>query len=377
MPNVKKKKRRRRYSARTPVWKIVVADFLLAALIVGGWWVCRKASVYVEAARFNKAAEKTEASVSAVQTPKPESTAAPEENTQVQNEPENVDPCLQTPEETPQEPDDRTEWQKKFEDFFTDEIIQTENSYSSPDISVQITQGTLGEGKDLSVYYVADIHISKIECLRSYFAHGLSYPSRTDLMPRMYDEAGALLAINGDYCGLNFGGIVLRNGESIKTQANGSDICILFYDGTMECMKSNDYREEDFPDRKPYQIWCFGPYMMDGAGNVLDESRMNLASYLSGFNPRTGMGYFEPGHYCFVVADGRTDGYSKGMYMNEFASIFEKLGCIQAFNLDGGGSSSMMFNGDFYNRPSSGGERDMPDIILIREPDELSSEEQN
>ena len=193
-------------------------------------------------------------------------------------------------------------------------------------------------------------------------------------MPQMMEETGALLAINGDYCGLNFGGIILRNGVSISSAANGSDICILFADGSLQCMNSREYHAEDYEEGSIRHIWCFGPAMMDGSGNVLPESEMNLPSYIAGYNPRTGIGYYEPGHYCFVVADGRNPGYSKGIYMSEFAGIFASLGCVQAFNLDGGGSTSMMFGPDFVNRPSTSGQRDMPDIILIKEIDALPAD---
>ena len=56
-------------------------------------------------------------------------------------------------------------------------------------------------------------------------------------------------------------------------------------------------------------------------------------------NPRTGIGYFEPGHYCLVVVDGRDGDSAPGASIEEFASVFESLGCTQAYNLDGGGSS--------------------------------------
>ena len=366
----------RKKSGLRPVWQIVLIDLLLAVLILGGWWLCKKAGIEIAARRF----EKTLVSSPALSTPVQQVPAvdAPTVSDPVSEPPETLEsPPPEEIEPEPEVPDLRTDLQKRFEDHFTDEIVVTETSYSSPNISITISRGELGEGNDRSVYYVADIYLGSIECFRSYFAHGLAYPSRTALMPQMVEESGALLAINGDYCGLNFGGIILRNGVSISSSANGSDICILFRDGRMECMNSRDYRSDDYPEDSILQIWCFGPAMMDGNGNPLEESQMNLPSYIAGYNPRTGIGYYEPGHYCFVVADGRNPGYSKGLYMREFAGIFASLGCTQAFNLDGGGSTSMMFGSEFVNQPSTSGQRDMPDIILIREPEPVSGESVN
>ena len=85
-------------------------------------------------------------------------------------------------------------------------------------------------------------------------------------------------------------------------------------------------------------------------------------------NPRSAIGYYEPGHYCFVVVDGRQSGYAKGMSIPELAALFEELGCTKAYNLDGGGSAVMVFNHKRYSKQSNGGGRDLGDILLIREP---------
>ena len=94
---------------------------------------------------------------------------------------------------------------------------------------------------------------------------------------------------------------------------------------------------------------------------------------LSGFssniavaNPRSGWGYYEPGHYCFVQCDGRQDGYSIGMTLDEFAALFGELGVKEAYNLDGGQSSEMVFNGETVNKPYNGG-RYSSDILYICE----------
>ena len=71
-------------------------------------------------------------------------------------------------------------------------------------------------------------------------------------------------------------------------------------------------------------------------------------------------------HFVFVVVDGRSSGYSRGVTMTEFADIFTDLGAQVAYNLDGGGSSTMVFNGALVNNPlGKGTERGTSDIIYV------------
>ena len=64
-----------------------------------------------------------------------------------------------------------------------------------------------------------------------------------------------------------------------------------------------------------------------------------MTARVQGLNPRSAVGYYEPGHYCFVVIDGRQPGYSKGATLMQLAQLFESLGCKEAYNLDGGKSA--------------------------------------
>jgi len=96
-------------------------------------------------------------------------------------------------------------------------------------------------------------------------------------------------------------------------------------------------------------------------GQALTQFR----SRISGNNPRTAIGYYEPGHYCFVVVDGRQEN-SDGMSLAELAALFQELGCKEAYNLDGGKSSAMVWNGSLVNDPADGGRR-VSDIVYIAE----------
>jgi len=344
------------------LFQALLIDLLVAILIFGGWPLTRYLSVLAAERQYLKEHPATEATASPA--PTPTATPAPEKLETPEAE-TSVTPPEETPE--PEELSNKTEWQKRFAEHFTEEVVQTENSYTSPNVSVTVSRGEMGEGNSKSVYFVADIYIASIDCLQSYFAHGDEYPRRTGMMPDLVSESQAVVAINGDYCGFSFGGIVLRDGNSYKDQANGFDTCVLLRDGTVECVNSNLYSADSYAEGELWQVWTFGPMLMDGEGHALAENEMNTPSYIAGVNPRTGFGYYEPGHYCFVVVDGRQSGYSNGVQMGDFAKLFESLGCTQGYNLDGGGSTMMMLGNEFVNSPSTDGQRDVPDIILIRD----------
>ena len=70
-------------------------------------------------------------------------------------------------------------------------------------------------------------------------------------------------------------------------------------------------------------------------------------------------------HLVFVVVDGRSEGYSRGATLPELAQIMLDLGAATAYNLDGGGSSTMYFNGSVINQPSNRGERATSDILYV------------
>lgn len=94
-----------------------------------------------------------------------------------------------------------------------------------------------------------------------------------------------------------------------------------------------------------------------------DEVGIAMAS-----NPRTAVGIIDDLHYVFVVSDGRT-GESSGLKLYQLAEFMKGLGAVTAYNLDGGGSSLMYFNGKIINNPTTNGrdirERSVSDIVYI------------
>jgi phosphodiester glycosidase len=82
-------------------------------------------------------------------------------------------------------------------------------------------------------------------------------------------------------------------------------------------------------------------------------------------HPRTGIGYTDNGGVLLVVVDGRQPRWSRGASFREFAVIMQDLGAIQALNLDGGGSTTMVVEGEVVNRPSDGQQRSLSNAVLV------------
>ena len=246
----------------------------------------------------------------------------------------------------------------KFADKYTESVTVTENSYTSPDISITVSEETLGR----TTYYLADIYVRDITCFRSAMAGDTYGSGFRDSIADMAALNNALLAVNGDYYGNTNEGVVIRNGVIYRANRTNCDVCVLYYDGTMQVMPGASFSVEDAVERGAWQAWTFGPALLDTDGSVLTS--FDSTGRIISANPRTAIGYYEPGHYCLVVVDGR--GESAGITLPDLSQLFYDLGCTAAYNLDGGNSSIMVWNSEVINDPSGGG-RESSDALLIAE----------
>jgi exopolysaccharide biosynthesis protein len=139
------------------------------------------------------------------------------------------------------------------------------------------------------------------------------------------------------------------------------DVCVMFNDGTIQTFSPKDFDIEKIKTQGAWQAWTFGPMLLKD-GQPMKKEEFN--SGVNTKNPRSAIGYFEPGHYCFLIVDGRQAGYSGGMSTEEMSQLFFDLGCKAAFNLDGGQSAEMAYMGELANKPFDGG-RSINDILYI------------
>lgn len=282
--------------------------------------------------------------------PTPEASAAPSEAVE-EEEPVQID---------------YGQFGEKFKDKFTSdgEIIQTDTLYVSENIRAERTDDRMFN----SDVHIVDIYVRNIENLRCTFAGGDEvFDGTRATVVDMSQRVNAVAAINGDFCGFISGGeyVVLRNGLYFYSNPTKA-VCVLYNDGTMKTFwKPHNQTGDDFDleteiQAGAWQMWSFGPALLDPEGHALDL-------YYDPNRPRSMIGYYEPGHYCFVTVEGRSD-KNAGVTLTELASIAESLGCTVAFNLDGGGSSTLTFGGELVNYGSPNeGLRDVTDMIYVGE----------
>ena len=214
--------------------------------------------------------------------------------------------------------------------------------------------------------YVADIQASSAECLKTALAQNSFGRNLKDTTSNMAEDNGAVLAINGDYYGFRDDGFVLRNGVLYRdAAASGTDALVVYGDGSMAAASQDSTTAQQLKENGAWQVLSFGPVLVsDGAIAVGADEEVARSM---GSNPRTAIGMISPLHYVVVVSDGRTDD-NAGLSLNELAQVLVDNGATFAYNLDGGGPTTLYFKGEVINNPTSGnigGERSVSDIVYF------------
>lgn len=240
------------------------------------------------------------------------------------------------------------------------EPIITEMSYYDENIDLRIEKFD----ENGVIFYVAELKLSDAKYLRTALAKGKFGKNIKDKTSVTAEESGALFAINGDYCGFRDDGVIMRNGQILRENPRDYGRCGLVIDenGDLLIIDETELTKSSLEKMNAVQCFSFGPTLV-----IDSEININETGTSKKNNPRTAIGQIDTLHYIFIVVDGRTK-QSKGMDFPELAEEFKKRGCKTAYNLDGGGSSTMWFNGKVINSPTDGkrmGEREISDIIFI------------
>ena len=253
------------------------------------------------------------------------------------------------------------------------EPIITDTTYVSDNVIITITS----ERRESSDVYIADIRLKDVSSFRRVFCTGDWKRSGTQKkVAVMAEETNAILAMTGDNS-YNFdAGIVIGNGKVYRTSSNKKrDLCVLYLNGEMKTFIAGtvDPKElaqqvsQDAEDGLVWQTFLFGPALLDAEGHAMSSFNTNVGVA----NPRSVIGYYEPGHYVFIQVDGRgtksvleSGRTSRGLKMTQLSQLAEELGLKCAYNLDGGQSSMLWFNGRLVSTPYKNGRR-VADIVAI------------
>lgn len=259
--------------------------------------------------------------------------------------------------------------------FYTDEDGDRHDVYTDETITVDCSRKYYQVDEYKVVAVVARVKISHPTQLRSAFAGG-EYGSVREKPSKIAARVNAVVALNGDF--YNYAGhenhILIRNGTLYRPSVSTTGNSVLFIDS------HGDFRIIPFaqfdssgvlsdPDNPVYHSVNFGPALVVDGKTIINN--YSTVHFYGARNPRSALGQTGPLEYVFVAVEGRSS-VSKGLSIDCLAKLMTSLGCVQAYNVDGGQSSMLVFNDKLYNHVSNGSERSFGDILYFASaiPDE-------
>ena len=241
----------------------------------------------------------------------------------------------------------------------------TDSSYKDDNISINLTETTVNNTQ----VYIADVTVSSSDYLKTAFAQNVYGTNVTAKTSETATDNNAILAVNGDYYGANSTGYVIRNGvvyrDTVRENSSNGDLAI-YKDGSFKIIYEDQISAEQLVKDGVINLLAFGPALVEN-GEIAVGTNEEVGQAMAS-NPRTAIGIIDENHYIIVVSDGRTS-ESKGLSLYQMAEVMKSYGAKTAYNLDGGGSSTLYFNGQVINKPTTGGnkisERAVSDIVSI------------
>lgn len=251
-------------------------------------------------------------------------------------------------------------------DSSSSEATELSTSTAYEDNNKKITIKTYD--RNSTKIYVAFVTIKDDASINTALAYETYGRNVTDTTSNIAESVNAVLAINGDFYGARDSGYVIRNGQLLRNSIRSYDQedLVIYKDGSIEIIKEGDISAEELLENGAIQVFSFGPALIEDSEIAVDSSDEVGRAMAS--NPRTAIGIIDENNYVFVVSDGRTY-ESEGLTLKELAEFMQELNVKTAYNLDGGGSSTMYFNGQIVNNPTTNGrsieERSVSDIVYL------------
>lgn len=211
-------------------------------------------------------------------------------------------------------------------------------------------------------YWICDIEVSSPDRLKYGLSYG-SYGGSRQTTSGITSSNGGILGFNASGFSFDTGkpsGMILQEGQIINGGKSNGNTLAINKDGIMFIPKSGTTAEELSQQGVRFTTQ-FGPVLISGGERLSIKDGKPSGNY-----PRTALGQVSPTKYVLVVADGKRPDYSIGLTPQQLQDIFIEKGCTFAYNLDGGGSTSLYFNGRLVNIPSDGAERPVADAFYFK-----------
>ena len=249
----------------------------------------------------------------------------------------------------------------KFKHYEPGELV-----YETDKLKVSIEQ----KKKDGMTYFLCDVQLTDVSQFKTAFA-GDDF--RSGIYEAVSDIAGRynpVIAINADFCRYHREGVIIRNGELLRAQnIKKHHLLVVDENGNLSAQTDRSGKQglvaNKLEQANTWQTFEFGPVLVEN-GEAVELPKSFYVNCADGYdNPRTAIGQKGPLHYVIIVVDGRRDGYSTGASIPQVQQLFIDEGVDFAFNLDGGGSTTLYFLGEVINMPSGGKERSVSDVIMF------------
>ena len=191
---------------------------------------------------------------------------------------------------------------------------------------------------------IGDIKIDNINQPRMLSTHTLVYTSDWGNVSPPCPQYGKAIAVeNGKLAAESYGSLPIpKNGYVVVAPEKVLDKIIKAKKFKLDIKMNPEWNGVN-------HIISGGPYLVKNGEIYVDMTAQKLSA-IGGRNPRTAIGYTKDNHLIMMTADGR-EGSSIGLTLMELASIMKEFGCVNAMNLDGGGSTVMYVNGSVVNKP--------------------------
>lgn len=219
-----------------------------------------------------------------------------------------------------------------------------------------------------AVYWVARVKTKSSRQLRSALSYG-TYGGMRETTSHAVKSNGGIIGVNGSAFSYSTGkpspsGMCIKNGVLYGDFATSYTVMAVKNDGTIFTPPMGLWGK-DLLRMGVKDTYNFGPILINnGKAMPIDMENFELTSYKYA---RTVVGMVRPNDYVLLVADADRNGgsYSAGLNHYEMIAELQAQGCRYGYNLDGGGSTTLYYDGRVLNRPSDGAERPCGDFLYF------------
>ena len=214
---------------------------------------------------------------------------------------------------------------------------------------------------------VAEIKVADGSQLRRKLSEDTYGCSVQNYASTLANAANAVVAMNADFYGFRQIGVTVYNRQLFRFSPDKLDNCFINSKGDMLFMKAgsiaDEYQMQQYiADNDVLFSLSFGPVLVDNGELQYCDSypigEMNLEY------SRAGLGMVDDLHYLYMTVN-HCNGQNPRCNVNQFAELMYSKGCVKAYNLDGGQTSEIVFNGTPVNYIDFNAERTVTDIIYF------------